>query len=56
MVVAPAMILGDVESWAVVAAVVLLILLTVQMRRNRRRLDAKRDGASDTDREPEGGP
>jgi len=56
MVVAPAMILGDVESWAIVGAVLLLIVLTVQMRRYRRRLDAKRDGANDSEREPEGGP
>jgi positive regulator of sigma E activity len=56
LVVAPAMILGDVESWAIVGAIVLLILLTVQMRRYRRRLDAKRDGASESEREPEGGP
>lgn len=56
LIVAPAMILGDVESWAIVGAVVLLIVLTVQMRRYRRRLDEKRNAANESDREPEGGP
>jgi len=50
------MILGDVESWAIVGAVVLLIVLTVQMRRYRRRLDEKRNAANESEREPEGGP
>jgi hypothetical protein len=56
LVVAPAMILDDVESWAIVGAGLLLIVLTVQMRRYRRRLDEKRDAASESEREPEGGP
>jgi len=50
------MILDDVESWAIVGAGLLLIVLTVQMRRYRRRLDEKRDAASESEREPEGGP
>ena len=53
---APAIIFGDGESWAIVGAVVLLIVLTMQMRRYRRRLDAKRDGVAESEREPEGGP
>jgi hypothetical protein len=49
------LVVHDVETWIALGAVLLLIILTVQMRRHRRKLKARRDG-SEAEREPEGGP
>jgi hypothetical protein len=43
-------------GWLVAGGVLLLILVTLEMRRHRRRLKARRHDGSETDGEPEGGP
>jgi hypothetical protein len=46
----------DVQSWIVAGGVLVLLVVTLQMRRYRRRLKAKRHDGSEAEQEPEGGP
>ena len=50
------LVIHSVETWVALAAVLLLIILTIQMRRHRRKLKARRHDGSEAEREPEGGP
>jgi hypothetical protein len=52
----PALMLGDKELWIAAGGALLLLLVTLQMRRYRRKLKAKRNDGSEAEREPEGGP
>jgi positive regulator of sigma E activity len=45
---------GGVELWIAVGAILVLIVVTLQMRRHRRRLEARRRDGSEPEREQAG--
>ena len=50
----PALVVGNVELWIAAGGVLFLIIVTVQMRRHRRRLKAKRNDGSEAEKEQAG--
>jgi hypothetical protein len=52
--VTPAVVLGHVQAWLVAAGILFLIVVTIEMRRYRRRLKAKRRDGSEAEQEQAG--
>ena len=50
----PALVLGAEELWVAAGGALLLFLVTLQMRRHRRRLEAKKNDGSEAEREQAG--
>jgi hypothetical protein len=50
----PALLLGAEELWVAAGGVLLLFVVTLQMRRHRRRLGARKNDGSEAEREQAG--
>lgn len=50
----PAFVLGDEEMWIAAGGALLLLFVTLQMRRYRRRVRAKKSDGSEAEREQAG--